>query len=276
MKVSLFGRIVSYLILSVAALLALFPIYWTFITSLRDRVDIFAEIPVFFGGNLSFDNWVSVAGDPVFLSAFLTTIMVTVIATILTVFAGTLAAYAIARSPKFVGRKSFSYWLIVIRAVPGVVLAVPLYQIVISAGLYDNPIALAICYAAINRPFSVWLMVGFIQGIPVQIEESARIDGANQFKIFTKVLLPLLKSGLGATTIFVAMLCWNEFLMPLILADQSAKTLPVYVAGFVTSQTINYGGMAAAACLCIVPIALITIVVQKQLVSGLSLGAVKD
>jgi ABC-type glycerol-3-phosphate transport system permease component len=276
MKVSLFGRIVSYLILSVAALLALFPIYWTFITSLRDRVDIFAEIPVFFGGNLSFDNWVSVAGDPVFLSAFLTTIMVTVIATVLTVFAGTLAAYAIARSPKFVGRKSFSYWLIVIRAVPGVVLAVPLYQIVISAGLYDNPIALAICYAAINLPFSVWLMVGFIQGIPVQIEESARIDGANQFKIFTKVLLPLLKSGLGATTIFVAMLCWNEFLMPLILADQSAKTLPVYVAGFVTSQTINYGGMAAAACLCIVPIALITIVVQKQLVSGLSLGAVKD
>jgi len=276
MKVSLFGRITSYFILSVATLFALFPIYWTFITSLRDRVDIFVEVPVFFGGNLSFDNWVAVAGDPVFLSALLTTIMVTVIATVLTVFAGTLAAYAIARSPKFVGRKSFSSWLIVIRAVPGVVLAVPLYQIVVSAGLYDNPIALAICYAAINLPFSVWLMVGFIQGIPVQIEESARIDGANQFQIFTKVLLPLLKSGLGATTIFVAMLCWNEFLMPLILADQSAKTLPVYVAGFVTNQTINYGGMAAAACLCIVPIALITLVVQKQLVSGLSLGAVKD
>jgi ABC-type glycerol-3-phosphate transport system permease component len=276
MKVSLFGRIASYIILSCATLFALFPIYWTFITSLRDRVDIFAQVPVFFGGNLSFDNWASVAGDPVFLSALLTTIMVTVIATALTVFAGTLAAYAIARSPKFVGRKSFSSWLIVIRAVPGVVLAVPLYQIVVGAGLYDNPIALAICYAAINLPFSVWLMVGFIQGIPVQIEESARIDGANQFKIFTKVLLPLLKSGLGATTIFVAMLCWNEFLMPLILADQSAKTLPVYVAGFVTSQTINYGGMAAAACLCIVPIAIITIAVQKQLVSGLSLGAVKD
>jgi ABC-type glycerol-3-phosphate transport system permease component len=276
MKVSLFGRIASYLILSCATLFALFPIYWTFITSLRDRVDIFVEVPVFFGGNLSFDNWVSVGGDPVFLTALLTTIMVTVIATVLTVFAGTLAAYAIARSPKFVGRTSFSSWLIVVRAVPGVVLAVPLYQIVVGAGLYDNPIALAICYAAINLPFSVWLMVGFIQGIPVQIEEAARIDGASQFKIFTKVLLPLLKSGLGATTIFIAMLCWNEFLMPLILADQRAKTLPVYVAGFVTNQTINYGGMAAAACLCIVPIALITLVVQKQLVSGLSLGAVKD
>jgi ABC-type glycerol-3-phosphate transport system permease component len=276
MKVSLFGRISSYVILSGAALFALFPIYWTFMTSLRDRVDIFAEVPVFFGGNLSFDNWVSVAGDPVFLSALFNTIMVTFIATVLTVFAGTLAAYAIARSPKFVGRNSFSSWLIVIRAVPGVVLAVPLYQIVVGAGLYDNPIALAICYAAINLPFSVWLMVGFIQGIPVQLEESARIDGANQFEIFTKVLLPLLKSGLGATTIFVAMLSWNEFLMPLILADQSAKTLPVYVAGFVTSQTINYGGMAAAACLCIVPIAIIAIVVQKQLVSGLSLGAVKE
>jgi ABC-type glycerol-3-phosphate transport system permease component len=276
MKVSLFGKIASYLILAGATLFALFPIYWTFITSLRDRVDIFAEVPMFFGGTLSFDNWISVSGDPVFLTALLTTIMVTFIATVISVFAGTLAAYAIARSPKFVGRKSFSSWLIVIRAVPGVVLAVPLYQIVVGAGLYDNPIALAICYAAINLPFSVWLMVGFIQGIPVQIEESARIDGANQFKIFTQVLLPLLKSGLGATTIFVAMLCWNEFLMPLILADQSAKTLPVYVAGFVTSRTIDYGGMAAAACLCIVPIAIITIVVQKQLVSGLSLGAVKD
>jgi ABC-type glycerol-3-phosphate transport system permease component len=276
MKVSLFGKIASYLILAGATLFALFPIYWTFITSLRDRVDIFAEVPMFFGGTLSFDNWISVSGDPVFLTALLTTITVTFIATVISVFAGTLAAYAIARSPKFVGRKSFSSWLIVIRAVPGVVLAVPLYQIVVGAGLYDNPIALAICYAAINLPFSVWLMVGFIQGIPVQIEESARIDGANQFKIFTQVLLPLLKSGLGATTIFVAMLCWNEFLMPLILADQSAKTLPVYVAGFVTSRTIDYGGMAAAACLCIVPIAIITIVVQKQLVSGLSLGAVKD
>jgi ABC-type glycerol-3-phosphate transport system permease component len=276
MKVSLFGKIASYLILAGATLFALFPIYWTFITSLRDRVDIFAEVPMFFGGTLSFDNWISVSGDPVFLTALLTTIMVTFIATVISVFAGTLAAYAIARSPKFVGRKSFSSWLIVIRAVPVVVLAVPLYQIGVGAGLYDNPIALAICYAAINLPFSVWLMVGFIQGIPVQIEESARIDGANQFKIFTQVLLPLLKSGLGATTIFVAMLCWNEFLMPLILADQSAKTLPVYVAGFVTSRTIDYGGMAAAACLCIVPIAIITIVVQKQLVSGLSLGAVKD
>jgi ABC-type glycerol-3-phosphate transport system permease component len=276
MKVSLFGKIASYLILAGATLFALFPIYWTFITSLRDRVDIFAEVPMFFGGTLSFDNWISVSGDPVFLTALLTTIMVTFIATVISVFAGTLAAYAIARSPKFVGRKSFSSWLVVIRAVPGVVLAVPLYQIVVGAGLYDNPSALAICYAAINLPFSVWLMVGFIQGIPVQIEESARIDGANQFKIFTQVLLPLLKSGLGATTIFVAMLCWNEFLMPLILADQSAKTLPVYVAGFVTSRTIDYGGMAAAACLCIVPIAIITIVVQKQLVSGLSLGAVKD
>ncbi len=132
MKVSLFGRIASYLILSGATLIALFPIYWTFITSLRDRVDIFAQVPVFFGGNLSFDNWVSVAGDPVFLNALLATIMVTVIATVLTVFAGTLAAYAIVRSPKFIGRTSFSSWLIVIRAVPGVVLAVPLYQIVVA------------------------------------------------------------------------------------------------------------------------------------------------
>jgi ABC-type glycerol-3-phosphate transport system permease component len=166
--------------------------------------------------------------------------------------------------------------MILLRALPGIVLAVPLYQMVVKLGLYDNSWALVICYAAINLPYSVWLMFGFIQGIPIEIEESAQIDGASQFRILSRIILPLVRSGLGATTIFVAMLSWNEYLLPLILADEGSKTLPVYVGGFVTSRTIDYGAMAAAACLCIIPIALVTLLVQKQLIRGLSLGAVKE
>ncbi len=276
MKTSRLGRIGAYIILTSAFVGSLFPIYWTVLTSLRGKIDIFAKVPKFFGGHFTLANYRHVIADGQFISSFKNSVFVTVMATLISVLAGSLAAYALARKKSFTTRRPFESWMIVLRALPGIVLAVPLYQLVVKVGLYDNPWALVICYAAINLPYSVWLMVGFIQGVPYEIEESAQIDGANQFRVITRVILPLVRSGLGATTIFVAMLCWNEFLLPLILSDQNAKTLPVYVGGFVTSRTIDYGGMAAAACLCIIPIALVTLVVQKQLIRGLSLGAVKE
>jgi multiple sugar transport system permease protein len=270
------GRAAAYVVLVLSALTALFPIYWTVLTSLRTRVDIFAKPPRLFGGRLTLENYRQVLADDQFTSSLSITVVVTVLATLLALVIGTLAAYGIARRPSFAGRRPFEAWLILVRAMPGIVLAVPLYQIVVRLGMYDQPVVLAVAYAAINLPFAVWLMVGFISGIPFALEECARVDGAGQFTILRKIILPLVAPGLAATTIFVALLCWNEFLMPLILADQAGKTLPVYVAGFVTSRTIDYGGMAAAASLAIVPIALLTLVVQRQLVRGLSLGAVKD
>jgi multiple sugar transport system permease protein len=270
------GRIAAYVFLLLAALTALFPIYWTLLTSLRTRVDIFAQPPELFGGRLTLDNYRAVISDGQFKASLFVTVFVTVLATLIAVFCGTLAAYAISRRPSFPGRRPFEAWLILVRAMPGIVLAVPLYQVITSLGLYDQPVVLAVSYAAINLPFAVWLMVGFVTGIPIELEEAARVDGASQFTILRRVILPLVGPGLAATTIFVALLCWNEFLMPLILADQAGKTLPVYVAGFVTSRTIDYGAMSAAACLAIIPIALVTLIVQRQLVRGLSLGAVKD
>jgi multiple sugar transport system permease protein len=270
------GKILAYSLLAFCSLSALFPIYWTVLTSFRTRLEIFQQPPLLWGGNITFDNYQRVMSDDRFLSALINTIVVSVLATFICVFVGALAAYGIARSNRFIGKGPFEAWMIIIRALPGIVLAVPLYQLVVQFGLYDNLIVLAVCYAAINLPFSVWLMVGFISGIPYELEESAKIDGASQFAVMVKILLPLTKSGIAATTIFVMMLCWNEFLLPLVLADQSARTLPVYVAGFVTSRTIDYGSMAAAASLSIIPIAIVTLIVQRQLVRGMSLGAVKD
>jgi len=273
---SIGGRILAYALLIVATVTALFPIYWTVLTSLRTRVDIFAKPPRLIGGEFTLDNYRSVLADGQFRDAVTISFVVTALATVIALVAGAIAAYALARRPSFRGRRPFEAWLILVRAMPGIVLAVPLYQIVVELGLYDQPVMLGIAYAAINLPFAVWLMVGFIGGIPVELEESARVDGASQFTILRRIVLPLVAPGLAATTIFVALLCWNEFLMPLILADQAGKTLPVYVAGFVTSRTIDYGGMAAAASLAIIPIAILTLLVQRQLVRGLSLGAVKD
>ena len=270
------GRAVAYIFLIGATVAALFPIYWTVLTSFRARVDIFAKPPKLFGGPFTLDNYREVLADGQFQASLSVTVFVTVLATLIAIVAGGLAAYGIARRPSFAGRRPFEAWLILVRAMPGIVLAVPLYQVIIKLGLYDQPVALAVAYAAINLPFAVWLMVGFIAGIPVELEESARVDGAGQFTILRRIVVPVVAPGLAATTIFVALLCWNEFLMPLVLADQAGKTLPVYVAGFVTSRTIDYGGMAAAASLAIVPIAIVTLLVQRQLVRGLSLGAVKD
>lgn len=270
------GRVAAYVFLILAAVAALFPIYWTVVTSFRPRLDIFATPPELFGGGFTLNNYRSVLADGQFVASLSVTFFVTALATVLALVAGVIAAYGLARRQKFIGRRPFEAWLIIVRAMPGIVLAVPLYQIVVSLDLYDQPVVLAVSYAAINLPFAVWLMVGFISGIPVELEESARVDGASQFTILRKIVLPLVAPGMAATTIFVALLCWNEFLMPLVLADQAGKTLPVYIAGFVTSRTIDYGGMAAASSLAIVPIAIVTLLVQRQLVQGLSLGAVKD
>ncbi len=270
------GRVAAYALLIIATVTALFPLYWTVLTSLRTRIDIFAKPPRLFGGKLTLSNYRAVLGDGQFRDSLSITVFVTVLATVIALVAGSFAAYGIARRASFPGRRPFEAWLILVRAMPGIVLAVPLYQVIVRLGLYDQPVVLAVAYAGINLPFAVWLMVGFIGGISFELEESARVDGANQLTIMRKIILPLVAPGLAATTIFVALLCWNEFLMPLVLADQAGKTLPVYVAGFVTSRTIDYGAMAAAACLAIIPIALLTLIVQRQLVRGLSLGAVKD
>lgn len=266
----------GHLMLGVACLAALFPIYWTVLTSVKDRVDIFAQPPEFWVGAPTWANYAEVLADPVFLRAAAVTIVVTLASTLLATFAGALAAYGLVRRGRFAGRGSFDGVLILIRALPGIVLAVPLYKIVVDLGVYDQPAALVVVYAAINLPFAVWLMTGFVQGIPYELEEAARVDGANQASVLLRVVLPLIGPGLAATTIFVALMTWNEFLIPLVLADREAKTLPVYVGGFVTSRVINWGAMAAAASIAILPIAVLTTLVQRNLVRGLSSGAIKD
>ena len=130
-------------------------------------------------------------------------------------------------------------------------------------------------FAAVNLPFAVWLMTGFFDQIPVEVEESARIDGATGPRVFFHVVLPLAAPGVVATSIFVALLSWNEFLVPVLLAGEDSKTLPVYIAGFIANKKLDWGPMAAASALAIIPIAVFTAIIQRRLVGGLSSGAVK-
>ena len=266
----------TYLVLIVAVLLALFPIYWTIATSIKTRVDSFAVPPKFWGFPVTFANYQRLFSDPSFVRIYLNTILVTAQATVLAVGVGACAAYALARSRRFAGRRPLEVALILLRAMPGVVLIVPLYQLAAKAGLLGQMPTLVAVYAVFALPFAIWIMTPFFVGIPVELEESAQIDGANRLQIFGRVVLPLATPGLAATAIFVALLEWNEFLVPVVLGSKKTETLPVYISGFISARTLDWGPMAAASSLAIIPIIVVTVLVQRRLISGLSAGALKD
>lgn len=270
------GRVASYLVLLSATVFALFPLFWTVTTSVKSRKDSFAIPPKFISFASTWKNYRKLFDNDAFGRIYWNTVFITGASTVIAVVIGTLAAYALARHRRFPGRRPLEATLILVRALPGVVLIVPIYQIVTRLDLYDNRWALITIYATLNLPFAIWLMTGFIEQIPVEVEESARTDGANGLKTFFHVILPLAAPGIVATSIFVALLAWNEFLIPVLLAGEDSKTLPVYISGFISARTLDWGPMAAASTLAIVPIAVFTALIQRRLVGGLSSGAVKE
>lgn len=271
-----FGTVASYAFLAITSLAALFPIFWTISTSIKTRVDSYALPPKFFDFEPTAKNYRLLFRNSEFTKALFNTISIAATSTVLCVLVGSFAAYALARTPRFVGRRPLETSLLLARAIPGIVLMVPLYDVVTRLKLYDNRIALVVIYAAANLPFAVWLMTSFIEQIPVELEECATTDGAGRLAVVTRIVFPLALPGLAATMIFVALLAWNEFLIPVILAGPKSKTLPVYISSFISNRTLDWGPMAAASCLAILPIALLTLAVQRQLVSGLTTGAVKQ
>ena len=165
--------------------------------------------------------------------------------------------------------------LILLRAMPGVVLVVPLYDLLADVGLLGKMPTLIALYALVNLPFAIWIMTPYFQGIPVELEEAAVVDGASPATVFVKIVLPVALPGVAATALFVGLLAWNEFLIPVVLGNESTKTLPVLISGFISARELDWGPMAAASSLAIIPIAIVTMVMQRRLVSGLSQGAVK-
>jgi ABC-type glycerol-3-phosphate transport system permease component len=269
------GILASYAVLLIATLIALFPIFWTISTSIKVRADTFAIPPRFFGFDPTGKNYAAIFATDGFAQIVMNTLFVTFASTALCVAVSTLAAYALARSPRFRSRGQLEVGLILTRAVPTIVVMVPLFQILSRLGLYDNHLMLIVMYAAVNIPFATWLMVSFVQQVPMALEESAAVDGASRWRVLWYVVLPLVLPGMAATTIFVALLTWNEFLIPVMLAGNDAKTLPVFIAGFISARNLDWGPMAAASTIAIVPIAVVTVLAQRRLVTGLSSGAIK-
>jgi multiple sugar transport system permease protein len=272
------SKITAYAIVTLFALIAIFPVYWMIATSLKTRWDAF-RLPPKWLFSPTLENYVSVftgAGwnaTPMYILLKHSLIM-SVGATVVALFAGTMTAYSLARFPHVRGAGHFANWVLSTRVLPAVVIALPVFAMMQSLALIDTYPGLIIPYAAFNIPFVVWMLKGFFEGIPEDLEYSAMVDGATRWQAFRQISFPLVAPGIAATAVLIWTLSWNEFLFALLLT-RSLKTAPVSVTEFVTMYGIEWGQLTATASMMALPPLILTMLVQKHLVKGLTFGAIK-
>ena len=160
--------------------------------------------------------------------------------------------------------------------VPMISIAIPMYMIINDMGLIDTKLALILVYTSINVPFAIWMMIGFFDGISRELDEAARIDGCSRLGAFLRIILPVSLPGLATTAIFTFMLAWNDFLFALLLTSTNTKTATVGISQFLTAYNLDLGPMTAAAITFSLPVMLFSLLVQRYIVSGMTLGAVKE
>ncbi|MGZ5436616.1 MAG: carbohydrate ABC transporter permease [Pyrinomonadaceae bacterium] len=271
------SRTVKYAVLLMALLLTLAPVYWMITISFKREVDQFALPPKWFVFTPTLEHYADAFINRSFGQYLFNSLFIAVASTICALVIGTLAAYALARFrlPWNLDRK-LALWILSTRMFPAIVTAVPLFLIMRAVWLVNTRLSLIIVYTGLNLPFVVWMMRGFFAEVPRDLEEAAMVDGDSRMGAFWRVVLPLVAPGLAATAVFCLIVSWNEFLFALVLTQtDDAMTLPVGIAGRVTQYGIKWGAMSAAAVVAMVPILVFALSVQRYLVRGLSLGAVK-
>jgi len=270
-------RLLKYVVVAIALVLALAPVYWMITISLKHEVDQFAVPPPWFAFTPTLEHYADAFLNRSFARYLLTSALVAVASTGCAMVLGTLAAYSLARLRLPFGlERKLSLWILSTRMFPAIVTAVPLFLMMRDMRLLNTRLALVIVYTAFNLPFVVWMMRGFFAEVPRELEDAAMIDGDSRLGAFRRVVLPLVAPGLAATAVFCLIVSWNEFLYALVLTQtDEAITLPVGIAGRVTQYEIKLGVMSAAGVVAMVPILIFAMAVQRYLVRGLSLGAVK-
>lgn len=271
------GRGMKYVLVGLAVFSALLPVYWMMTISLKSEVDQFAVPPKWFAFSPTLTHYRDAFVERSFGQYLTTSAIVAVTSTICALVLGTLAAYALSRFrlPHKLNVR-LALWILSTRMFPPIVTAVPLFLLMSDVRLLDTMASLIIVYTAFNLPFVVWMMRGFFSEIPRDLEEAARVDGDSRLGALRRVILPLVTPGLAATAVFCLIISWNEFLFALTLTQtDAAMTLPVGIAGRVTQYEIEWGVMSAAGVVAMIPILIFALAVQRYLVRGLSLGAVK-
>jgi len=266
---------VTRLALIVLALaITLLPVYWMVNTSLKNQVEVFSSPPTLWPQNLTYANYVNLFTRRHLGTYLFNSVVIVGSAVILSLLMGSLAGYSLARFSLLQQRLNF--WVLAPRMIPPVALVVPLFLMLQEIGLINRKLGLILVYTAFNLPFVAWMMRSFFQEIPVDLEQAAMVDGASRIRSFRDIVLPLAAPGLAATAIFSLIITYNEFFFALILTSTpAAATLPVGTAALIGKTQTLYGEMAAAGVVAAVPLVIFALLVQRHLVRGLTMGAVK-
>ena len=252
---------------------ALGPVAWMLLTSIKPDTLVAASPPVWvFEPTLS--NYMTLLGSTDFQRYLTNTLIVATITSALAATLGFLSAYAFTRF-RFRGATSLPLFYLVVRMVPRITLVLPLYVIFTQMHLLNTRAALIVAYTTFALPFGIWMMIGFLKELPIDLEEAAAVDGCNRWQVLQKVVVPLASPGIAVTAIFAFLLGWNEFLFSLILAGPDSRTLPVLIASFDTDRGVLWGQFSAAAVSIMLPVAAVALLLQRRIVSGLTMGAVK-
>ena len=254
---------------------SLAPVYWMVATSFKTELEAASLKPTLWPHDATFSNYVGLfAGSLPFLSFFTNTLLTCLATALVAVVIATPAAYALSRA-RFRLRAPIGYAILVFRMLPLVVLLAPLYLLLLHARLLDSLAGLVVGFTSFGLPFAVWMMKGFIDAVPIEIEEAARIDGYPRWQILLRVVAPLILPGLVTTATFVFMESWNNLIYPLTFVTTLEKqTLPAALVLTFTGQfKTDWGGMMAAATLTTLPLLIAFFTVQRSMVRGLTSGA---
>jgi multiple sugar transport system permease protein len=267
-------RVSAQAVLILACFIAVFPLLWIALASIKTEVDAAAPATKAFDFTPTLTNYRSLFHSSTFIADGITTIVTTIGTTALCVTVGTLAAYAFARL-WVMGRRLIVTMMVLVQVVPSIVLLIPLYKIASALGLYDRWITIIIIQTGLLTPFVTWLMLAFVRALPVEVEEAARVDGANRIQLFRYVLIPMLTPGMVAAAIFTAISAWNSYLLPVILGQSKAQTLTAFTSTFITTDRLVWAQMCAAAVVIVGPIVAFTLILQRPLVRGITAGSLK-
>lgn len=258
------------------AILALyvFPYAYLVLTSVKPPFEAIAIPPTVFPETFSVDNYRRILGDSDILRTFANSAIIATMSTAIALFLAIPAAYGITRFRTVSGRV-FIMAALVTRMVPYVSVAVPFFAMMRTFGLTDTHLGVALAHTTINLPLAIWLLASFFESIPVELEEAARVDGCTRLGALRRVIVPLLSSGIAVTAIFAFLASWNEFLFSLLLTSLNAKTAPLTIAEFNTQFGVEWGTMTALATLYSLPVILLALAMQKRIIGGLTMGAVK-
>lgn len=268
------SRILLWALLASALILYGFPFVYLLLTSFKTPLDAIAVPPTVWPETWTLENYYSALSREGVVASLINSVVTAGISTVLSLLLAVPAAYAITRFRTPSGRV-FIVAALVTRMVPTIAVGAPLVEVMRNLGLTDTSFGLALAHTTISLPLSIWLMASFFEAVPDELDEAAKVDGCTRLQALWRVVLPVVSGGLAVTAIFAFLASWNEFLFALLLTSVRAQTTPVVIANFQSQFGLDWGGMTALAAVFSVPVILLTLFLQRHIVAGLTLGAVK-